>query len=185
MSDLAFEPRNDIERLLADMLAGAVEPEDFAHRLMDMQVFMPIKDEKHQIAGFQRSTQAEPLVLDDEDDLPLGRLTFTHCLDMATRYPLGYYMGFEPPGVLAVMECLYHAILPKEGTRERYGTEHEWLGHGVPAVLVVDNGSAPPSCGRGPGPGPWPNAMARGIGCTAGWRPRSSAKSPGAATTTR
>lgn len=85
-------------------------------------------------------TRSDLVVLDDEDDLPLGRLTFTHCLDMATRYPLGYYMGFEPPGVLAVMECLYHAILPKEGTRERYGTEHEWLGHGVPAVLVVDNG---------------------------------------------
>ncbi|MDD3528974.1 MAG: SseB family protein [Gallionellaceae bacterium] len=62
-----FDPRNDIERLLAGMLAGAVEPEDFARRIVDMQVFMPVKDEKHQIAGFQRSTQAEPLVLEDDD----------------------------------------------------------------------------------------------------------------------
>lgn len=67
MDETAFEPRNDIERLLAEMLAGTVEPEDFAHRIMDMQVFMPVKDEKHQIAGFQRSTQAEPLVLEDDD----------------------------------------------------------------------------------------------------------------------
>lgn len=85
-------------------------------------------------------TKSDLVVLHDEDDLPLGRLTFTYCLDMATRYPLGYYLGFEPPSVLAVMECLYHAILPKEDTRERYGTEHEWLGHGVPSMLVVDNG---------------------------------------------
>jgi hypothetical protein len=67
MEEIEFEPRNDIERLLAEMLAGAVEPEDFAQRLMAMQVFMPVKDEKHQIAGFQRSTQAEPLVLEDDD----------------------------------------------------------------------------------------------------------------------
>jgi hypothetical protein len=67
MDEITFEPRNDIERLLAEMLAGTVEPEDFARRLMAMQVFMPVKDEKHQIAGFQRTTQAEPLVLEDDD----------------------------------------------------------------------------------------------------------------------
>lgn len=67
MDDTIFEPRNDIERLLAEMLAGTLEPEEFAHRILDMQVFMPVKDEKHQIAGFQRSTQAEPLVLEDDE----------------------------------------------------------------------------------------------------------------------
>ncbi|NTV94129.1 MAG: SseB family protein [Thiobacillus sp.] len=67
MDDTVFEPRNDIERLLVEMLEGTVEPEDFARRIMAMQVFMPVKDEKHQIAGFQRSTQAEPLVLEDDD----------------------------------------------------------------------------------------------------------------------
>lgn len=67
MNDTDFEPRNDIERLLVDLLEGRVEPEEFAHRIMDMQVFMPVKDEKHQIAGFQRSTQAEPLILEDDD----------------------------------------------------------------------------------------------------------------------
>lgn len=85
-------------------------------------------------------TKSDLIVLDDADDLPLGRLTFTYCLDMATRYPLGYYLGFEPPGVFAVMECLYHAILAKESTKELYDTEHEWLAHGVPSTLVVDNG---------------------------------------------
>mgnify|MGYP001141632127 CR=1 FL=1 len=67
MDETDFEPRNDIERLLVDMLEGSVEPEDFARRIMDMQVFMPVKDEKHQIAGFQLSTQAAPLVLEDDD----------------------------------------------------------------------------------------------------------------------
>jgi putative transposase len=85
-------------------------------------------------------TMIDLIVIDDRDSLPLGRLTLTYCLDMATRYPLGYYMGFEPPGYLAVMECLHHAICPKDSTREQYGTENEWIAYGIPLTLVIDNG---------------------------------------------
>jgi putative transposase len=85
-------------------------------------------------------TLSDLVVIDDHDNLPLGRLTLTYCLDMATRYPLGYYLGFEPPSYLTAMECLYHAICPKGNVREQYGTEHEWLAYGIPATLVIDNG---------------------------------------------
>lgn len=85
-------------------------------------------------------TRIDLIVIDDLDNLPLGRLTLTYCLDMATRYPLGYYMGFEPPGYLAVMECLHHSICPKGNTREKYGTEHEWIAYGIPSTLMIDNG---------------------------------------------
>jgi hypothetical protein len=59
--------RNDLEALLEQALEDQISPEDFATRMLDMQVFMPVRDEKHQIAGFQRSTQAEPLVLEDDE----------------------------------------------------------------------------------------------------------------------
>lgn len=36
-------------------------------------------------------TLLDLIVLDDM--VPLGRLTFTFCVDTATRYPLGYYLG--------------------------------------------------------------------------------------------
>lgn len=85
-------------------------------------------------------TTSDLIVIDDRDNLPLGRLTLTYCLDMATRYPLGYYMGFEPCSYLAVMECLYHAIRPKENVRGKYNTEHDWIAYGVPSTLVIDNG---------------------------------------------
>ena len=85
-------------------------------------------------------TRTDLVVIDDQDDLPLGRLTLTYCLDTTTRYPLGYYLGFEPPSYLAVMECLHHAILPKGDLVSRYGTEHQWLAYGIPATLVIDNG---------------------------------------------
>jgi putative transposase len=85
-------------------------------------------------------TRSDLVVIDDRDDLPLGRLTLTYCLDTATRYPLGYYLGFEPPSYLTVMECLHHAIQPKDELHKQYGTEHEWLAYGLPATLVIDNG---------------------------------------------
>jgi putative transposase len=85
-------------------------------------------------------TRADIVVIDDQDLLPLGRLTLTYCLDTATRHPLGYYLGFEPPSYLTVMECLYHAICPKGDIREQYGTEHDWQIYGIPYTLVIDNG---------------------------------------------
>lgn len=60
-------PRNELEKLLAQMHAGELEPEDFAKRLLDLQVFMPVEDEKHVIKGFQASTKARPLILEDEE----------------------------------------------------------------------------------------------------------------------
>jgi putative transposase len=85
-------------------------------------------------------TRADIVVIDDQDLLPLGRLTLTYCLDTATRHPLGYYLGFEPPSYLTVMECLYHSICPKGDIREQYGTEHDWQIYGIPYTLVIDNG---------------------------------------------
>ena len=58
----AAPARNELEALLLDFHAGNIAPEEFARRLLDAQVFMPVKDEKHRIAGFQASTQAAPLL---------------------------------------------------------------------------------------------------------------------------
>jgi putative transposase len=85
-------------------------------------------------------TKADLILVDDEDGLPLGRPTFTLAIDAATRYPLGFYLGFEEASYYAVMECLYHAICPKPDIQKLYGTEHPWLAWGMPSRLVVDNG---------------------------------------------
>lgn len=67
MTSPTFNPRTDVEALLLELEQGQLDPESFARRLVGLEVFMPVKDEKHQIAGFQTSTKAEPLVLEDED----------------------------------------------------------------------------------------------------------------------
>ena len=86
------------------------------------------------------TTRADYIVVDDADDLPLGRPTLTYGLDLATGYPVGFHLGFEPPSYLTTLECLYHVIRPKDEVRQAYGTTHDWPAYGVPAQLVVDNG---------------------------------------------
>ncbi len=62
-----FIPHNPLEDQLVAVHAGTLDPETFALNLVDQQVFMPVRDEKHPIQGFQRSTQAEPLIVEDAD----------------------------------------------------------------------------------------------------------------------
>ena len=68
MEQSDFTPQNELEKSLLNLLDGSIEGEDFLHYLMDAQVFMPILDETHAIKGFQRSTKAQPLLVEDEDD---------------------------------------------------------------------------------------------------------------------
>lgn len=66
MNQDTFEPKNELEKQLQCALDGSVSGDDFMHYLMDAQVFMPVEDEANQIKGFQRSTRAQPLVVEDE-----------------------------------------------------------------------------------------------------------------------
>lgn len=84
-------------------------------------------------------TRCDDMVLDDETFLPLGRPTITTCLDGATGYPLGFYLGFEPPSYLTVQTCLFYAFRPKGDVRALYNLQHDWITYGLPATLVVDN----------------------------------------------
>ena len=85
-------------------------------------------------------TRCDVIVIDERDNLPIGRPILTYCLDLATRYPLGFYLGFEPPSYFTVMECLHHTICTKNDIREKHGAEHDWQAYGIPGTLVVDNG---------------------------------------------
>jgi len=64
---MSFVPHNTLEHQLVAVHAGELNPEDFVRELLDQQIFMPVRDEKNAIQGFQRSTQAEPLIIEDED----------------------------------------------------------------------------------------------------------------------
>lgn len=69
MTDITFEPKNDLERQLAGAQAGDVSPEAFLETLMRSEVFVPVRDDDR-IKGFQRSTRALPLSVADSDGTP-------------------------------------------------------------------------------------------------------------------
>jgi len=64
---MKFIPHNALEEQLAAVHAGTLDPETFVLQLVDQQLFMPVRDEKNPIQGFQRSNKAELLVIDDEE----------------------------------------------------------------------------------------------------------------------
>lgn len=63
----AFTPHNDLETRLVSLQEGRLDGNAFMKTLLDEQLFMPVEDEKNEIEGFQKSTQAKPLTLDTED----------------------------------------------------------------------------------------------------------------------
>lgn len=67
MSQNTFTAQNELETMLVSALDGGVAEEDFMRQLLDAQVFMPIQDEASSIKGFQRTTKAQPLLVEDEN----------------------------------------------------------------------------------------------------------------------
>lgn len=69
----------------------------------------------------------------------VGRPWLTVAIDVYTRCVLGIHIGFEPPSVLSVALCLTHAVLPKSPAAE-FGVPLDWPMHGLPKMIMVDNG---------------------------------------------
>ena len=62
-----MEPlKNDLEHQLHAAQLGETPSEDFMKQLLASHVFMPVKDDGA-ISGIQRSTHAQPLVVQDDD----------------------------------------------------------------------------------------------------------------------
>lgn len=68
MAEDIFEAKNELEAKLLAAMNGELEAEDFMRELMAQQIFIPIKNDPDSgIKGFQRTTKATPLVVQDED----------------------------------------------------------------------------------------------------------------------
>lgn len=94
------------------------------------------------------------MLFDETSALPCGgRPWLTLAIDAYSRYPLGFYIGYEPPSVYSVMMCLRQAIAPKSELLKLFpDLKHEWLALGTPLKLTADNAkevvgiSLPRSC---------------------------------------
>src|SRR5215216_1742421 len=85
-------------------------------------------------------TTLDFLFVDPIMRLPIGRGHLTWMMCVFTKMVLGFYVSFNPPGYLTVMECLKHAIRPKTYLRKKFPSiSHDWNPYGIPEMLVVDN----------------------------------------------
>ncbi|MDE1981472.1 MAG: transposase family protein [Betaproteobacteria bacterium] len=81
------------------------------------------------------------VVLCDKRKIPLGRPTLTCISDSYSGYIISAYISFYGAGITSVLNALKIAILPKDSlTRNLSNLDHEWLGYGIPEIIVVDNG---------------------------------------------
>lgn len=86
-------------------------------------------------------TKLPLFIVDTENRMPIGTPWFTSAIDKYSGTVLGYYASFEPPSYLSVMQCLLHAIKPKNYLHSLYpNIEKIWNAYGLPEVIVVDNG---------------------------------------------
>lgn len=86
-------------------------------------------------------THLDIMVIDEKSRLPLGRPNITVAIDVYSKCILGYYLSFEPPSGLSLMQCLKHAITPKCYIKDRYPeVQNDWKCSGIPETVMVDNG---------------------------------------------
>lgn len=95
MNEEAFEAKNELERKLLAAMSGELSSEEFMRELMKEQIFIPIKDDRDTgIQGFQLTTKATPLVIQDDEGMNILVL-FTspdRAQDFLTQIP-GYSGG--------------------------------------------------------------------------------------------
>jgi hypothetical protein len=70
MNETVFEAKNELEHKLLAAMNGELSSEDFMRELMAQQIFIPVRDDKDSgIKGFQLTTKATPLVIEDDEGM--------------------------------------------------------------------------------------------------------------------
>ena len=70
-SNREVTPRNEPEHRLLEAQDGRLSAEAFLEELLGAQVFLPVQDDQAAVAGRQRSTRAQPLMIQDEEGTPI------------------------------------------------------------------------------------------------------------------
>jgi len=86
-------------------------------------------------------TKLDLFVIDLETKMPIGRPWLTTAIDVYSKMVVGFFLSFNPPSYLSIMQCLRHSIMPKTYLASKYPSiKNKWNAYGVPEMVVVDNG---------------------------------------------
>lgn len=84
-------------------------------------------------------TYVDIQLVDGEHRMPIGRPWITVAIDVFSRMCLGYYISFDPPGMLGTGLCLTHAIRNKQEWMAKLGVDYDYPCQGVPRIVHADN----------------------------------------------
>lgn len=100
-------PRNDLERQLLAAQQGELSAEDFMQELLVTQLFMPVLDDSGGIQGFQKTDQAQPLILAGEGQESV--LVMFTSPERAKGF-VEHFPGYEKGGILIELPWLLERL---------------------------------------------------------------------------
>ncbi|MCB1735179.1 MAG: DDE-type integrase/transposase/recombinase [Gammaproteobacteria bacterium] len=84
-------------------------------------------------------TMVDVILVDEVHRVPIGRPWITIAIDVFSRMVVGWYIAFDPPGVLGTGICISNAILGKNTWLNEHQFNHEWPCAGLPGKIHADN----------------------------------------------
>lgn len=144
MASLKIPHRSTIYRFVSKLEPEVVATYRYGKRIAN-QMYSPVLKGPRPTRPLERveidHTKLPLFVVDTQTRMPIGTPWLTSAVDKYSGMTLGYYASFEPPSYLSVMQCLLHAIRPKNYLHSEYlSVENTWDTYGLPEVIVVDNG---------------------------------------------
>jgi putative transposase len=141
---LKIPHRSTIYRFVSKLEPSVIASSRYGSRIAS-QMYDPVMKGPCSTRPLERveidHTKLPLFVVDTSNRMPIGTPWLTTAVDKYSGITLGYYASFEPPSYLSVMQCLLHAIHPKNYVRAQYSSvENTWDTYGLPEVIVVDNG---------------------------------------------
>jgi putative transposase len=86
-------------------------------------------------------TQLDVHLLDDDSKTLLGRPTITVLIDHYSHMVLGFQLSFEDASYAAVCIACINGFMQKDDYLSLWKCDYPWPAHGVPSVIVTDNGN--------------------------------------------
>lgn len=141
---LKIPHRSSIYRAVSNLEPSEKAEKRYGKRIAGL-MYDPVKQGPRPTRPLERveidHTLLPMFVVDTDNRMPIGTPWLTSAVDKYSGITLGYYASFEPPSYLSVMQCLSHAIRPKNYLRSQYQeVENTWDTYGLPEVIVTDNG---------------------------------------------
>ncbi len=78
-------------------------------------------------------------LVDSEHRVSIGRPWITVAIDVYSRMIVGWYISFDPPGMLGTGICIANAILPKSAMMAALGVNYDYPCVGKPRIIHLDN----------------------------------------------